>query len=190
MGLLDALKKKLSKAQTAENAAAEHAERRLTATGEIPAKPSIQRESSFAGYLASFMLSGDFIAFNSHSEWDPAFQYEPENDQAYTAFKDGYPQIFIGPLDEAYTAAENYVKRGEQTGSAFEAINDGTFLFRTVFSSFGQILYAYVFAEDTTQAFNVFGLLYDRDFRGTPLEAKLKAALDEAAATYVETKSE
>lgn len=47
---------------------------------------------------------------------------------------------------------------------------------------------AYVFAPGTTQEYNVLALTYNHDNKGTPLEKKLIAALDEAAMSYKETK--
>ncbi len=175
--------------------AANTANDNILATENVPAKPSVKRETIFFGgeegddeFSVSFMLSGDFIEFNSHCELDPAFQYEPDNNEDYTEYKENLPQIFIGPVNSVYDAAEQFEANGAPVGDNFESIGNGTFLFKSTFDYHGDAMYAYAFASGTTQKYNALALTYNRKFIGTPLERKLKAALDEAAATYSEIK--
>lgn len=170
-------------------------------SGSIPAKPSVKRETATFGgedandeFNVSFMLSGDFIEFDSHCELDPSFQYEPESNEDFTDYDERLPSIVIGP-DVApgslvYDAAEKYLKEGAVCGRDFEKIDNGTFLFRTKFDypRLGMLLYAYVFSDKTVWGHQMLGLQYNKDIEGTPLEKKLMAALDEAASTYTETK--
>lgn len=170
-------------------------------SGNISAKPSVKRETTAFGgedandeFKASFMLSGDFIEFESHCELDPSFQYEPDSSKEYTEYDERLPIIAIGPDiapgSMVYDSAEKYLKEGAACGRDFEKIDNGTFLFRTKFDypKFGMILYAYVFSDKTLWGHQMIGLQYNADIEGTLLESKLKAALDEAASTYTETK--
>lgn len=159
-----------------------------------PAKTSVLRKTTFFGgensdeFDVSFMLSGDFIEFDSHCEFDPSFQYEPNSNDNFTEYDENLPSIFIGPNDTVYNAAKNYIKNGLSIGRDFKKVDSKYFLFRTKLEYFGQVLYAYAFASGTTQEYNMLGLKYNHDIEGTPLEIKLIAALDEAAETYNETR--
>lgn len=170
-------------------------------SGSIPAKPSVKRETTTFGgedandeFNVSFMLSGDFIGFDSHCELDPSFQYEPDSSEDFTEYDERFPVIAIGPDiasgNQVYNAAEKYLKEGALSGRGFEKIDNGTFLFKTKFDypNFGLLLYAYVFSDKTVWGHQMLGLQYSADIEGTALEKKLIAALDEAASTYTETK--
>ncbi len=163
----------------------------LLSSGSIPAKPSIQRKT-FAyhrddtAYDVSFCLSGDFIEFKSHCEFDPSYQYELDNAEDYTEYKENHPSIFIGPDTE--DAVEHYRHYGT-VGADLEKLDNDMFLFKARFTYFGQVLWLYAFSEHSVMDGDVLGLLYHPDVVGTPLEKKLIAALDEAAATYTEMKS-
>lgn len=205
MGFFDSLKKAFEIAEdlvkpseqnvNASVKAANTADNGILASGSTPAKPSVKRETTFFGgdegddeFSVSFMLSGDFVEFNSHCELDPAFLYEPNSSEDYTEYKEGVPKIFIGPINSVYDAAIRFEEDGAPVGTDFESIGNGTFLFKAMFDYCGDAMYAYVFAAGTTQEHNVLALTYDRKFEGTVLEKKLKAALDEAASTYSEIK--
>lgn len=191
---LSSAEKKVTEA--ANNTAQNNAPAARLDTADSEAKPSVRRETTFFGvedcapYDVSFLLSGDFVEFNSHCELDPSYQYEPRNDADYTEYQKGLPCIFFGPADEAYRAAERYLASKTESGREFTAIDNGTFLFRTKLPYAGDVLYAYVFAPGTSMSMNVFGLSYPAAVEDTPLEKKLMAALDEAAETYTETKQE
>lgn len=126
----------------------------LLDSGNIPAKPSILRESSFVADF-TFMLSGDFIEFNSHSEMEPSYQYEPDyvrhptQEFDYTGYKDNHPIIAFGPYDDIYYAIDAYLQNGAETGRNFRKIDNGTFLFCTKMDYYDQLLYAYAFANAT-----------------------------------------
>lgn len=158
---------------------------KLLASGNFPAKSSVLRECSF-GADFTFMLSGDFIEFNSHSEMDPSYQYEPDNNDEFTGYKPDHPVIAFGPCDELYDAVDAYLENGERCGKDFREVNDGNFLFCTKLNYYDQLLYAYAFANETTWDHQMLGLMYPPALEGTPLEQKLLAALDEAARTYRE----
>lgn len=220
MGFLDSLKKIVNAAEVVSKqlntstassapkptpvpsaASAKKTPQSVLDSGNIPAKPSVKRETTTFGgedandeFKASFMLSGDFIEFESHCELDPSFQYEPGSSEEYTEYDERLPIIAIGP-DVAsgnlvYDSAEKYLKEGASCGRGFEKIDNGTFLFKTKFDypKFGLLLYAYVFSDKTLWGHQMLGLQYSADIEGTPLEKKLIAALDEAASTYTETK--
>lgn len=163
-------------------------------SGDIPSKPSVKRSTFFYSgdekFDVTFMLSGDFIEFNSHSEIDPSFQYEPFNDEEFTSYDETLASIGFGPFDDQiYDAAENFVKNGKSSGREFLKSDSKYFLFRATFSYYNKILYAYVFAPDTAMEYQALGLEYNPDVEGTSLEKKLIAALDEVATTYKETKT-
>lgn len=191
---LSSAEKKVTEA--AGNTAAQNAvPAALLAAADRAAKPSVRRETSFIDiegdeHDVSFMLSGDFIEFDSNCELMPAFQYEPDNDADYTEYKKGLPAIFCGPIKVAYQAAKQYLETKEACGKEFTAFDGGTFLFRAKLPYAGDVLYAYVFSQDAVIPLDVLGLTYPTAVEGTPLEKKLIAALDEAAETYTETKKE
>lgn len=163
-------------------------------SGSVPPKLSVLRRSScFNGdfkYEMSFMLSGDFIEFNSHCEIDPSYQYEPYSDDNYTEYDGRLPNIGIGPSDQVYDAVDKFLKNGEQTGRCFEEVENKNFLFKTKLEYFGDILYAYAFSDETSWDHDMLGLVYNSDIENTPLEKKLISALDEAAMTYKETRKD
>lgn len=162
----------------------------LLSSGSVPAKPAIRRKTSAyqddTEYDVSFCLSGDFIEFNSHCEFDPSYQYEPDNTEDYTEFNENYPSIFISPDTE--DAVEHYRHYGT-VGADLEKLDNEMFLFKARFTYFGQVMWLYAFSEHSAMNGDVLALLYHPDVVGTPLEKKLIAALDEAAATYTETKA-
>lgn len=164
----------------------------IVESGSVPPKLSVLRKSTcFKGdleYEMSFMLSGDFIEFNSHCEIDPSFQYEPYNDDDYTEYDGRLPNIGIGPSNQIYDAVDKFLKNGEQTGRCFEEVENKNFLFKTKLEYFGDILYAYAFSDETAWDHDMLGLVYNSDIENTPLEKKLISALDEAAMTYKETR--
>lgn len=165
-------------------------------SGDIPAKPSVQRKTSFFGgetgddkFDVTFMLSGDFIEFNSHCELDPAFQYEPDNNEDYTEYKQHYSCIFFGEPDEIYDAVEEYREKGT-VGRDFRKIENGTYLFAATVDYCGDNLRIYAFSGNTAKGeHSAVALQYCKDLEGTALEKKLIAALDEAAETYSEVLS-
>ncbi len=211
MGFLDSLKKFVDAASDIVDDVADEANELLSKaedkvketvaennTAQAPApvaKPSVQRETTFFGgetgddeYRITFMLSGDFVEFNSHSEWDPSYQYEPTCTGDYTEFRSGLPCIFFGPVDEAYAAAETYLAGGRPDAKEFIEMADDSFLFRIKLPmGKAETLCAYVFAKGTPLEQQVLGLTYPNGMVGTPLERKLIAALDEAAQTYTQT---
>ena len=71
----------------------------LLTSGISLAKPSVLCKASF-GVDFTFMLSGDFVEFNSHAaEADPSYLYEPDyvlsegHPEPFTEFKPQVPYI-------------------------------------------------------------------------------------------------
>lgn len=170
------------------------------ASGNNPAKPSVEFKTEFFGgetgdamFDVRFMLSGDFVEFNSHCEVEPAFQYEPDSTAAennlYTGYESNLPHIGIGPCDEIYDAVEEFEETGELPDGDYEKCDSEYFAFRCSFDAHGLKYYAYAFKSGTTREKEMLSLDYLPDVCGTALEKKLKAALDEAASTYSEVKA-
>lgn len=155
----------------------------LIESGDIPAKKAVLfKDEFFCDKNYSFSLSGDFIEFNSHCEMMPSFQYEPYNDESYTAYVESYPKILIGPERDVYNAIENNAPVVEQ----YEKLDNKYFAFKAVLFYYGEILYCYGFRDGTAREYEIFGLTYSQDIEGTPLEEKLTAILDEAVESYTE----
>ena len=168
----------------------------ILSSGNIPAKASTQRKEEFFGgetgndmFNVSFMLSGDFIEFNSHCEITPSFQYEPFSDSDYTDYEENLPQIGIGPDDNIYNAVEEFEENGTLPNDNYEKCDSDYFSFKCSFDAYGLKYYAYAFKSGTTREKEMLSLNYLPDICGTELEKKLKAALDEIASTYSETKA-
>ena len=167
-------------------------------SGIVPAKPSVQRKTEFFGgetgddeFDVTFMLSGDFIEFNSHCEVMPAFQYEPgstiEGD-LYTGYEENLPHIGIGPDNGIYNAVKEFEQSGRLPSGDYEECDSEYFAFKGSFNAHGLKYYAYAFRSGTPRECEMLSLDYMPDVCGTPLEKKLIAALDEAAMSYKETK--
>lgn len=169
-------------------------------SGNNPAKASFQVKTEFFGgetgddmFDVRFMLSRDFVEFNSHCEVMPAYQYEPDSTAAendlYTGYEGNLPHIGIGPDNGIYKAVEEYEKSGVLPSGDYEKCDSEYFAFRCSFDAHGLKYYAYAFKSGTTREKEMLSLDYLPDVCGTQLEKKLKAALDEAASTYTETLS-
>lgn len=165
-------------------------------SGNIPAKPSNEIKEEFFGgetgddmFNVSFMLSGDFIEFNSHCEIMPAYQYEPFSNKEYTGYEKNLPQIGIGPDDNIYDAVEEFEESGRLPNGDYQKCDSDYFAFKCTFEAYGLKYYAYAFKSGTAREKEMLSLNYSPDICGTELENKLKTALDEAASTYTETKS-
>lgn len=167
-------------------------------SGNVPPKPDIERKAAFFGgetgddeFDVSFMLSGDFIEFDSHCEVLPAFQYEPKSnvpDDEYTGYEENLPHIGIGPDKGIYGAVKEFEKSGILPGGDYERCSSEYFAFRGSFEAHGRKYYAYAFRSGTPRECEMLSVDYRPDVCGTNLERKLKAVLDKAASTYKETK--
>lgn len=171
------------------------------ASGAAPAKSSVERKTEFFGgetgddmFDVRFMLSGDFVEFNSHCEVLPAYQYEPDSTAAendlYTGYESNLPHIGIGPDNDIYDAVEEFENSGVLPDGDFEKCDSEYFAFRGSFDAYGLKYYAYAFRSGTTREKEMLSVDYLPDVVGTPLEKKLIAALDEAASTYSEVKAD
>lgn len=165
-------------------------------SGNIPAKPSVPVEKITVGgakckeYRMSYMLSQDFVEYDSRSKLVPAYQYEPDyrftGGNAFTESKEGYPKLAFGPVAEVYMGVEKFLKHRTKFGKAFRVSDNRNFLFSTKIDFNGGILYLYAFSEKTIWSHEMIGVLYHPDVQGTTLERKLMAALDEVVRTYQE----
>ncbi len=158
-------------------------------SGSIPAKPSLLRESYFydgdAEYIMRFRLSGDFVEFDSHAEPEACHQYEPFSDTDFTSYDGCLPYLMFtneNIVDKAVAA----FKKNSTVGTECQAVTNGKMLFRAKLPYYDRIMVLYGF--DRGSSWENFGMcmVYRPDVEGTPLEQKLLAALDEAAATYTE----
>lgn len=167
-------------------------------SGNLPAKPSVLVNKDTVGgekckmYKMSYMLSQDFIEYDSKSELVPAYQYEPDSVPrggiALIEKKENYPKLAFGPVAEVYLGVERFLKRRAKFGKDFRASDNRNFLFSTKIDFKGRILYLYAFSNTTIWSHEMMGMIYNPDVQGTPLEKKLMAALDEVARTYQEIK--
>lgn len=189
MGFFDKFKKKKpAEEQTAvpETSAAGD----ILGTASLPPKPDFTVKDDFGDKEFSFRLSGDFIEFNSHSEADPSFQYEPLSDEEYTAYDENLPIISICPNDTIYEAAENFENDGTLPEGEYQKCAGSYFLFTASLEERGRVLYAYAFAGGTAREYEALCLEYPPAVAGTELEKKLKAILDRAAESYSECEPE
>lgn len=158
----------------------------IVESGNIPPKSASLHKDEFGDKEYSFMISGDFIEFNSHCEVMPSFQYEPFNDADYTGYNELLPQIGIGPNDDIYSAVEEYEENGSLPDESYEECDSKYFAFRCSFKAYNRKYYAYGFRSNTARELEMLSIDYLPDIEGTPLENKLKAALDEIALSYSE----
>ncbi|MGN0664939.1 MAG: hypothetical protein ACI4KF_00280 [Huintestinicola sp.] len=159
----------------------------IIASGNEAPKPYFTVEQEFGDKKYSFELSHDFIEFNSHSEADPAFQYEPYNDEEFTEYDGRLPELYICPDDDIYDACE-FSESGEgSTDLTLSPCSQKSFLFSTEFEKYGLIYYAYGFDSGSARETEMLCVSYSPDVKGTALERKLRAALDHAAETYTES---
>ena len=151
-----------------------------------PAKLPIERNFSCADKEIYFDLSGDFLPFNSHCELDPSYQYEPDNPNDGTRFKEGLPIIWFGSTNEVYDAVETYLKNGS-AGRDFIELQNEFFLFTATVNYYGDNLRIFAFRDQTAFGLHfALGLQYPKEIEGTPLETKLFDIFNEAAETYDE----
>ena len=92
-------------------------------------------------------------------------------------------------LDNIYDAVEEFEENGTLPNENYEKCDSDYFAFKCSFDAYGLKYYAYAFKSGTTREKEMLNLNYLPDICGTELEKKLKAALDEIASTYSETKA-
>lgn len=159
-------------------------------SGNKPSKPSVLREHTFfdgdSEIKMTFKLSGDFIEFDSHADSEATYQYEPDSSADFTEYNENLPYFMLNFENAVYNTVKAYKKNGT-AGTEFRKIENGKMLFRTKINYFGQVMVMYGFDRGNSWENNGLCMVYNHDVEGTPLEAKLIAALDEAAMTYTET---
>ncbi len=158
----------------------------ILSTGNTPFKPYFTVEDEYGDSCYSFELPRDFIEFNSHTEFMPSYIYDPFCTEEFTGYKENTPIIAIGPYDTIYDAIESYKETGTVSELEITVCENPCFLFSTKFEEYGEIIYAYAFADGSARESEMLCLQYPLNIVGTELEVKLMSALDHAAATYKE----
>lgn len=139
-------------------------------------------------YIMTFSLSEDFVRFESHSGEVPvSYIYAPGKTEENVEYSKDAPCFGIFLDDPVFTAVESY-KRSGVIQNAFEVTpREGKFLFSAKIPYYDGVMYMYGF--DRCGGFwenNGIGVQYKRQIIGTPLEAALIAAVDEAVLSYNE----
>lgn len=154
-------------------------------SASVPAKASVLRKEIFCDaenheYSVEFMLSGDFIEFNSHAEPAMCHQYEPFSDEDFTEYDSHLPYFMLTPDLPEYP---------EVVG---EPVKIGRAIFRVKFPyDHKQVMMFYFFEPFTvisTNGLAGMAMVYHQDIKNSPLEEKLLSALEEAVRTYKEIK--
>ena len=117
--------------------------------------------------------------------------YTKDENVSYSAC--GMP-YYIGNLinnidDLIVRTVEEFEENGTLPNENYEKCDSDYFAFKCSFDAYGLKYYAYAFKSGTTREKEMLSLNYLPDICGTELEKKLKAALDEIASTYSETKA-
>ncbi|WP_124098038.1 hypothetical protein [Ruminococcus sp. Marseille-P6503] len=185
----------------AENKSARTPERILE-SGTAAAKPSrLVNEIFYDGddtvieLKYTFMLSGDFLPFRSGAgEVDYSALYLPYSSEEHgdNEYDSSLPCFCIvsAPENEIYDMIES-CRNGSVPDQAFMFLKVSDLgekiYFKAKVKLRGNILYFYALDRGMSWENNYIGVSYKPDVMGTPLEKKLMAAVDEAAATYKET---
>ncbi len=160
-----------------------------------PAKPSVKFADSFFDEDENgnsietefgFMISGDFIEVKSHAaEIETLFIYAPDSRPEDVSEATDKPYIFISAGDETvYQLVEEFKQKGNVDGLIKKC--EGKALFKCKTDYYGSVMVFYGMDRGTIRDNSGICLVYNKNIVGTPLEAKLIAALDEAAETYTE----
>lgn len=164
-----------------------------------PAKPSRKITDTFYDgddaeitIEYSFMLSGDFVESDCGAgEVDYIAVYAPECTDDYADFENSDP-IFVvmnAPESEIYDLIESYKNGAAVTACEITKVSlpNSRIYFKAQLTHRSKITYFYALDRGKIWKNCYIGVKYPPCVAGTPLEAKLKAAVDEAAATYTET---
>lgn len=163
-----------------------HSDTEMLNSANVAAKPSVLYKDEYGDKTYSFMISSDFIEFDSGCcEVNPAFQYEPSADKEYTEYDESLPNISISD-NEFHDVAYEYQKNGILPDENYEKCQSKYFLFKVNTELNGKQIYGYAFAGNTAREYEMLMLEYSADVKDTALEKKLMSILDEAASTYAE----
>lgn len=175
---------------------------KLIASASNAAKPPRLQSDTFfdtdengndVEYEFSFMLSGDFLQFESHAmEVDYSAVYEPYSEEEYGDYDIGKPVFMIVNAAEKdiYDMIDTYKHEGTpQNAYSFERVGNlgSKIYFKATVDYHGEILYFYALDRGSMWENCYIGVSYGKNAAGTALEKKLKACLDETVATYKET---
>lgn len=142
----------------------------------------------------SFMLSGDFLTDSSGAgEIDYCAVYEPDSDDDHASetFDSDKPYFIItnAAENEIYELIEKYKHEGTPSSVySFERVGDlgEKIYFRATTKLREDVLYFYAIDRGLLWENNYIGVLYPYAVRGTELEKKLMAIVDEAVHSYNE----
>lgn len=157
-------------------------------SASVPARASVRRKEIFYDaenheYSVEFMLSGDFIAFNSHAEPEMCHQYEPFSDDDFTEYDSRLPYLMLAGEEDCILEIPEEAKIPVHIGKA---------VYQAKIAYYDeQIMTFYAFEENTViSQIGLAGMamVYNKDTENTPLETKLLSALEEAVRTYKEIK--
>lgn len=164
-----------------------------------PAKPSrkvtdcfYDGEDSETTVEYSFMLSGDFVETDSGAcEIDYAAVYAPESSDDYAEYDPSKPSFVVmnAAEKEIYDIIENFKKGAAVNSCNITRISlpNRRIYFKAKLSHRNVITYFYALDRGEIWKNCYIGVNYPPAVQGTPLESKLQAIVDEAAATYTET---
>lgn len=176
---------------------------RILESGTTAAKPSRQvNETFYDGEDAeveveySFKLSGDFLPLESGAADDVDYiaEYLPYSNEEYgdKEYSSDIPYFCITCAAEYKIS--NMIAECKNGGTPEDAlmflrVSDlgEKFYFKAKIQLGENIIYFYALDKGINWDNNYIGVWYNPDVLGTPLEKKLMAAVDEAAATYKET---
>ena len=139
---------------------------------------------------SSFMLSGDFVESRSGAaEIDYCAVYAPESNADYEEGDSSQPVFIIANVAESeiHSIICNYKKGIADSSITKVNLPYDRIYFKAKLSHRGIITYFYALDRGHMWENSYIGVNYSPSLAGTALEAKLMAAVDEAAATYKET---
>ena len=139
---------------------------------------------------SSFMLSGDFVESRSGAaEIDYCAVYAPESNSDYEEGDSSQPVFIMTNVAESeiHSIICNYKKGIADSSITKVNLPNDRIYFKAKLSHRGIITYFYALDRGHMWENSYIGVNYSPSLAGTALEAKLMAAVDEAAATYKET---
>lgn len=142
----------------------------------------------FLDNVVSFRLNDAFRPAQSHAgEVSMLFTYAPGKEYGDEG---SFPYIAIQEDDVIYNAVSEFEENGKVKNAIEMQALSGKFLFKAKKNYYNDIIYFYGFSDDNG-FFEKAGLcvVYQKEYVGTDDEKKLMQALDEAAASFEETKT-
>ncbi|MCM1577375.1 MAG: hypothetical protein NC078_01075 [Ruminococcus sp.] len=139
----------------------------------------------------SFMISEDFVRVKSHAaEADLLLVYSPGVSEPWNVSPESKPYVFVSTGDgRVFELGEQFREKGKTEGF-IKKVNIGKFRFVCLAEYYGDLIYLY--GGDLGETMESCGLaaVYPKSLKGTKEEKIIKAAVDNAAATYSEKYTE